>query len=144
MTSRRKSKPPKIWISNQHFTLYESDRECILSPTGWLTDDVINAVQIMLSEQFPSISGLQDVSLGCIMNFTVQNGEFLQILHAINHWVTISTIGSQQSAAVVNLYDSNYMSIPTLLQAQIACILRTEQEDITVNVMNVQSQVIIF
>ena len=43
-----------------------------------------------LSKQFPSIFGLQDVVLGYVMNFSVQDGEFLRILHSVNHWVTIS------------------------------------------------------
>ena len=129
--------PPKVWISD--LNLDENDRENVLSPTGWLSDKVINAAQKILSKQFPDIFGLQDVALGHVMNFTIQDGEFLQILHSVNHWVTISSIGLQHPN--INLYDSNYLSIPTLLQAQMACLVCTEQEQVAVNVMTVQSQV---
>lgn len=57
----------KAWLPD--FQLFESDRDCILSPTGWLTDTIINAVQIMLKKQFPHINGLQDTCLGSVYQF---------------------------------------------------------------------------
>ena len=32
---------------------------------------------LLFCTQFPSIFGLKDVTLGCVMNFSVQDGEFL-------------------------------------------------------------------
>lgn len=76
------------------------------------------------------------------MNFSIQDGEFLQILHSpIDHWVTITTIGLQHPN--LNLFDSRYISLPTLLQAQIATLLCTEHSKIEVNIMDVQTQVIL-
>ena len=113
----------------------------MLSPTGWLNDRIINAAQTLLKNQFPELSGFQDVGLGQVMNFIIEFGEFIQILHSsLNHWVTISTLMQDLN---IRLYDSLYSGgIPRLLQAQIACLISTEHDDINVNVVDVQSQVI--
>ena len=118
----------------------EADRENLLSPAGWLNDNVINAAQQLLSKQFPDLAGLQSTGLGLTMAFTVQDGEFLQILHSVNHWVTISTIGVQHPK--INLYDSHYTGLPTILQAQISSLLCTESDTIEVDIKDVQTQVI--
>ena len=75
------------------------------------------------------------------MNFRIEFGEFIQILHSpLNNWVTISTLMQDSN---IHLYDSLYSGgIPWLLQAQIACLMSTEHDDINVNVVAVQSQVI--
>ena len=67
------------------------------------------------------------------MNFIIEFGEFIQILHSpLNHWVTISTLMQDSS---IRLYDSLYSGgIPWLLQAQIACLMSTEHDEINVNV----------
>ena len=128
----------KVWI--ECLGLFETDREIVLSPTGWLNDRIINAAQTLLKNQFPELSGFQDVALGQVMNFTIEFGEFIQIVHSLNHWVTISTLMQDLN---ISLYDSLYSGgIPRLLQAQIACLMSTEHDDINVNVVDVQSQVI--
>ena len=128
----------KVWI--ECLGLFETDREIVLSPTGWLNDRIINAAQTLLKNQFPGLSGFQDVALGQVMNFTIEFGEFIQIVHSLNHWVTISTLMQDLN---ISLYDSLYSGgIPRLLQAQIACLMSTEHDDINVNVVDVQSQVI--
>ena len=54
--------------------------------------------------------------------------------------MTISTLMQDLN---ISLYDSLYSGgIPRLLQAQIACLMSTEHDDINVNVVDVQSQVI--
>ena len=128
----------KVWI--ECLGLFETDREIVLSPTGWLNDRIINAAQTLLKNQFPELSGFQDVGLGQVMNFTIEFGEFIQIVHSpLNHWVTISTLMQDLN---ISLYDSLYSGgIPRLLQAQITCLMSTEHDDINVNVVDVQSQV---
>ena len=126
-----------MWIAN--LGMNESDKESLLHPTGWLTDNIMNAAQELLRMQFPDLLGLQSVILGQTMSFKIQAGEFLQILHSVNHWVTISTLGSQCSS--VKLYDSHYTGIPSLLQAQIATMLCTDQDQIEVEIQSVSSQV---
>ena len=41
-------------------------------------DTMVNAAQLLLRQQFPELSGLQDVSLGQTMAFNVCAGEFVQ------------------------------------------------------------------
>ena len=53
-----KSLNQKIWLPE--LKLFEFDKDALLSPTGWLTDSIINAVQKILRKRFPDVSGLQD------------------------------------------------------------------------------------
>ena len=70
------------------------DRGIIKSPTGWLTDGIIDAAQKNLQKQF-GIAGFQSVARGQCCNFNVEPDEFIHILHhGRDHWVTIGTIGT--------------------------------------------------
>ncbi len=121
--------------------LYDSDREILLNPTGWLNDTIMNAAQEMLKKQFPNLSGLQDVALGLVVNFRIPGREFLQILHSpINHWVTVSTI-DVQNPNTIKLFDSKFAAVTTSLKTQIAALLCTNNETIQVNVVDSHSQV---
>ena len=57
--SKKHTKPSAMWLH-----LLQKDKEILLSPTGWVTDSIVNAAQKLLREQFPHLPGLQDVSLG--------------------------------------------------------------------------------
>ena len=132
-----------LWLPE--LKLDESDKEALLAPTGWLSGNLINAAQELLKKQFSNLSaGLQGVELGLVMNFKIPGCEFLQILHSPpNHWVTVSTIGIQDTSTII-LFDSKYKTVPTSLQAQIAALLRTDCDKIVVRVMNVQNQVCVY
>ena len=70
--------------------LVESDYETILSPTGWLTCDIIQQAQVFLQKENSSIEGFQRPTLGPARNFNVVSGEFVQILHTgSDHWVCV-------------------------------------------------------
>ena len=127
-----------MWLAD--LNLHQSDKEVLLSPTPWLTDSIINAAQQLLRKQYPHLPGLQDVSLGLTMSFNVQRGEFLQILQTSqDHWLTVFTIGVQHPR--VKVFDSLYLSLPTMAKAQIASLLCTEQNIIEVHIMDIQTQV---
>ena len=81
-----------------------ADKE-ILVNVKWLTDNLINAGQRMLKLQFrDTIQGLQSVNLAQILAMDAQSGKFAQILNGCgNHWLTISTVGSQQRTTVKSL-----------------------------------------
>ena len=73
------------------------------------------------------------------MNFDVEPGEFIQILHTgQGHWNTVSTVGVRHSE--VQIFDSMYMCIPTMAKAQIANLLNTVESSVTVSFMDVQMQ----
>ena len=119
--------------------LFDSDKQVLLDPVGWLTDSLIDAAQTLLKRQFPGSYGLQRVSLGQIMAFTIQHGPFVQVLHSPlgNHWIAIERTEHNE----VKVYDSLYPSITSMLKAQIACLLCTQQGEIPLSQMDVTRQV---
>lgn len=134
-----KTRQSKIWLTD--LQLKQSDRDILLSVTGWLTDTIIDAAQILLAQQFPNISGLQSVALGLTMAFNIQTGEFVQILNTSrSHWLTVTTIGVKHQATI-KVYDSMYDCLPRMAQAQVASILCTQQSIIKVEMMDVKKQV---
>lgn len=135
------SKPqPKPWLLEMG--LLDVDKECLLSPVGWITDSIVNAAQKLLQQQFPHIDGFQPVDLGLVCNFNIIQGEFIQILHSPGHWITVSTLGLVQPQVAV--FDSAYSTVSTSVSLQIATILSTEQQSIQLQFMDVQHQVIIY
>ena len=74
---------------------------------------IINAAQKLLKKANPAVPGLQDVACGLTMNFDVEPGKFVQILHTgQGHWNTVSTIGLRH--AEVQAFNSLYMCVPTI------------------------------
>lgn len=72
------------------------------------------------------------------MSFLIQTGEFVQILHSHNHWLTILS-----TSTGVKVFDSLNDYIPLMTKAQIACLLCTSKNKIEVKIMDVQKQVIL-
>lgn len=119
--------------------LLEPDKKILLNSVGWVNDSIVNAAQRLLKRQFPEIDGFQDVSLGLVLSFEVQTGDFLQILHANNHWLTVSTIACPHPS--VKVYDSLYKSVPMVAKSQIASLFCTSNKEVQVSIMDVQKQV---
>ena len=86
--SQRSLMEDKFWIQELH--LLERDRDILLSPAGWLTDNLIDAAQMLLRQAFPALSGLQSVCCGRTMNFIVEPAEFVQVIHnGRGYWLTV-------------------------------------------------------
>ena len=87
-----------------------SDQYAILeSQQGWLTDDIIDKAQSLLTRQFQHIDGLQDVCLLKAGPGQTQLGspsrKWVQvILVGDNHWVTVSNLQGPDNT--VQWYDS--------------------------------------
>ena len=110
----------KLWLPE--LNLAKSDRDILLNPTAWLTDSLIDAAQTLLKKANPAMQGLQSVTRGMTMNFDVEPGEFVQILHnGHGHWLTISCCSA-------------------LCKAQIAALLATKQPAVELKFMDVQMQ----
>ena len=90
----------------------------------------IDAAQGLLKNAYPDIGGLESVSLGQTLAFTIQRGEFVQVLNVSNnHWVTISNIGCKPGT--VNVFDSlPNNSVSSRTKEQIAAIVFSEKKDI--------------
>ena len=132
------SSKPRPWINNGLVTLSMADK-AILEGSNWLTDDIVNAAQTMLAEQFSIMTGFQNTNAGMTMTFAIEPDEFIQILHdGGGHWVMISTIGTKHPE--VRMYDSLYCSLSSALKHQIAALLATKEKKISVHFMDVQMQ----
>ena len=69
----------------------------------------------------------------------IEPGEFVQILNkSDNHWFTVSTIGCKPG--VVNIYDSASKYVTHRNKEEIAALLNTTKDTITLQYMNVQHQ----
>ena len=114
--------------SNHCMHLLMSDYEYdALLHGSWVTDNIVNAGQMIIKYTFPHICGLQNILLGLNLQFDVQATEFVQILHIDgNHWITISTIGCK--VGEVNLYDCNQCeSLSASTEEQISCLLNSKE-----------------
>ena len=57
----------------------------------WLLDESIHLAQTILFKNFPLIGGFEDTTPGPLNMFSVQTGEFVEVLYENNHWVTVSS-----------------------------------------------------
>ena len=94
-----------VWVSKTIYRLTHDDRELVLSHSGWLTDKIITAAQMLILQHFPKVSGLQPPTLQKVFAFHVHCGEFVQIINiSNNHWCVVSTVGCD--SGVINVYGS--------------------------------------
>ena len=113
----------------------------VITSGEWLTDHIIGAAHSVLRRQFPHAKGLENTTLGPIFNFSIQKGEFAQILYTgSHHWILVSNIGySNQSE--IRLYDSLFRGrIPIFVKKQIASLLHVESRSFKIIVPRVQRQ----
>ena len=115
--------------------LYQSDREILLNPDGWLSDSIIDAGQALIKKVAP-IPGMQNVYLTTA--FSIETHEFIQVLNNGNHWLLISTINETPPNVLV--YDSAYASVNTFIKEQIATLLHTKEKEICLKFVNTQMQ----
>ena len=129
----------KNWLCNPLYTLTSTNREEVLSPSGWLSDRVIEAAQLLILQQFPHISGLQNPILQQTLTFQVHRGEFVQVINVRNnHWCAVSNIGCGEGEAKV--YDSMYPSVSTGTLRVIASLIFSSASQLVVKMMDVGRQ----
>ena len=130
-------KPNKYWLED--LGLYEADEKC-LKDGRWLTDNVTDAAQALLKKAHPYVEGLESVALGETLAFSVQRGEFVQVLNTGgSHWITVSNIGCKPGT--VSIYDSlPNVNIPSRTKEQIASLLCAQENTITLQLQHVQQQ----
>ena len=129
----------EMWVRNVLYTLTHDDRKMVVSPTGWLTDSVVTAAQMLILQHFPSMSGLQPPTLQAVSAFQVHSGEFVQIVNIRNkHWCVVSTVGCDNG--VINVYDSLYSSVSTKTVHLIASMICSSSSNLVVRLMDVEKQ----
>ena len=116
-----------------------SDTDILLNSTAWLTDTIIDAAQALL-KKMTTAKGFQPVCVGHTLLFEINTDEFIQILHCRSgHWLTVSTTGAQDPTEVF-VYDSLYPCASTNIKRQIAALLATPSDKITLKFVDVQMQ----
>lgn len=133
-------KPVKYWV--KELGLHVEDKDIICNG-DWLTDKHVNAMNKLLTDQFPVQEGLQDTLL-LAFHSKYQSGvsNFVQVVNVSKqHWVCISNILSPPG--VVEIYDSvpNYSFNSLSLKKQVAAILKTEARSFDLHHVDVQRQV---
>ena len=131
---------PDYWI--KELCLYSEDHTRILN-TDWLTDNVIDATQILLKKKYPKMGGLQSTVLGVNLTFSIERGKFVQIINVRNsHWITISNAMSQ-TLNEISVYDSkpSWTGVfPRKAIEQIAALICSGEKQFTLNFQPVQVQ----
>ena len=103
--SEGESEAPDLWVNCGAYTLSRSGEKIILSPRGWLTDNIVSAAQTLLLQFHPRMTGLQPPALQKVFAFRVHSWEFVQIVHVRNiHLCVVSTVGCD--SRVICVYDS--------------------------------------
>ena len=83
-TSR--TKMIKEWVKVEDVSLTEKDRDILLHPTAWMTDNILAAGQRLLQKQ-TGAHGLQPPCLGQTCAFDIQKEDFVQIIsNGYDHW----------------------------------------------------------
>ena len=130
---------PKDWIKQLGLT---QDDKSILQSTEWLNDELINASQKVLATQFkPKFgdAGFQASTIGLCGTYTIETGEFIQILHnGADHWLTITTIGTSHPEVLV--YDSLCSTVPEKVKSQISSLLCTRERSVRLQFVDVVKQ----
>lgn len=138
-TPKTAEKANELWVKNDLFTLTKEDKSIPDSQTTWLTDTIIDAAQKLLKQKVWLKNGFQDVCCGRTYAFDIESSEFTQVLHTGHgHWITVSTIGTQEAEALT--YDSMHPSISSSDKRQSAALLATNHNKITLKNMDVQMQ----
>ena len=131
--------PNKKWFCNELYTLTSTNREEVLSPSGWLSDTVIHSAQLLMLQQFPHVSGLQSPVLQQTLAFKVHRSEFVQIICVgSSHWCTVSNFGCDDGE--VKVYDSMYSTVSSATVRIIASLLCSSAPQLVVRMMDVGRQ----
>ena len=137
--SEGESEASEVWVNNGAYTLSRSDEEIILSPTGWLTDNIVDAAQTVLLQFYPGMAGLQPPVLQKTFAFQVHSGEFVQIVHIRNnHWCVVSSLGCE--SGMIRVYDSLYKTPSKDLVHLIANMVHIPLSELKIVLMDVEKQ----
>ncbi len=93
-----------------------------------------------MKEHYPLMDGLQATTLGDIISYTVEKGEFVQILNVReSHWVTVSNIDCEPNC--IKVYDSiPYEDLSSRARKQISALICSDANQINLKFPSVQQQ----
>ena len=130
---------PKLWQNCRGIKLLETHRK-VIQEGEWLCDEIVNACQLLLKDQYPIIRGFQSTLLADTYGMDPQpSAEFVQIVNVNrNHWILISTVNCPPST--VDVYDSMHLSLSMRLKKLVADLLQAPSKEITIRYRDVQWQ----
>ena len=86
------------------------------------------------------IFGLQDTILGWSMQFSIEGGEFVQVLNVFgSHWIAVSTVGCEKGE--VNWFDSLHCKPSLAVEKMIADLVQYLGNKLQVQICNVEKQI---
>ena len=136
----------KRWLKIGCYILNFAEKET-LCDGRWLSDLHINAVQILLKQQYPQIGGLQNVVLlqssKSTKPFTTSSHGSPQVVPVNNnHWIVVSTLNCSTVTADhdITVYDSLNSSVHMETQLIIARLLKTNKESFKIRIAKVNRQ----
>lgn len=129
------------WMDVDNVHLKQEDKEILMSKDMWLNDNIINAAQKLLKCQFNYIGGFQDTILQSKLQFSVESGEFIQILNKNNnHWILVTNVGTQQFSCVRIVDSLGSKHLPLEIQNIIASMLHSPSPEINLKFDDVHQQ----
>ncbi len=106
---------------------------------SWLLQQHIAAAQALLKQKFSQQNGLQNTVDVADLHYSCSADNFVQIVNLSNtHWVCVSNLNCKPDE--VDVYDSLYATPCYTLKEQVAAILRSPAERITLRMVNMQRQ----
>ena len=125
----------------ENIILNNDDKQILESKDLSINDKLMNAAQSLLKKQFPEIPGFQDTLLQTKHQFSVMNGEFIQIINKDNnHWITVSRIGINQPT-IIKIYDSmRSHDYGIKMKGLFASLIHAKDPSILLAIENVQQQ----
>ena len=89
------------WMDVGKVHLKQEVKQIPMPKDMWLNDNIINAAQKLLKCQFNYFGGFWDTILESKLQFSIEDGEFIQILNKNNnHWILVTNVGTQQFPCV--------------------------------------------
>ena len=106
-----------------------------------LSDMTINYSLLLLHRQFPLTKGFEDTELGPRGLFSVQKGEFIQILFGDTHWILVHGDENPLDGEIF-VYDSNhhYRKLSRTFVKQICLLRGTKVNKLNISIQAVQQQ----
>ena len=124
-------------------TLNERDHRLLQSAKSWLSDNHMNAANIIFKNDYPCVDGLQDTLLQQNLSWDVPQGQFVQFLNVKeSHWITITDIDvtdvTKSSSNSVYVYDSLHQGMDENTKKLIGQYYQGDK--VKIYIMDVQQQ----
>ncbi|XP_041452595.1 uncharacterized protein LOC121405721 [Lytechinus variegatus] len=132
-----KNRSCRICSADERVEFGEVMREELCSNQS-VSSRIIREAQALILEMFPLMHGFEETTLGNHLLFSAAQGEFGQLMNdGKDHWIFVTSISC--APGTVKYYDSmGARTIPDIIRKQIACIVCSQDTQISVEIQPVQ------